>query len=125
MAKLSDVNAMIKAGVSEFRLESFENGSGHLLIVGSFDLCYYHDVELHFREVTHINCPTDFSDPSFHVARGGHSYRITCDDGDFNVCASSVDVVIGKVYYYDRGLLLKAGERIASWVRKGSVPEGL
>jgi hypothetical protein len=89
------------------------------LIIGSFDLCYYHDIELVFSEVPFIRCPTTFFHPRFEDARwasGGRRFLIHADDGGFEIIAESLDASIYKVFHYDRGDQLQPGERIADWV---------
>jgi hypothetical protein len=125
VASLAEVNESAK-GHTDFTIQSFD---GHrLVIVGSFDLGYYHYIELHFVEVAHINCPVWFDEPEFtdegridDVALGIDEPRrfvIRTDEGRHEVIARSVEVVLGMVYYYDRGKQLEPGERIAEWVKR-------
>src|SRR4051812_46844608 len=110
---LDEVNRLSASGVDEFRFESFDGS--RLLVIGSFDLCYYHDIEMTFTEVEFIRCPTYLREPQFRDAgqKGdGRRFEIRTDEGLFEIVAESVSVVIGKVYHYDRGEQLKAGERI-------------
>ena len=94
-----------------------------LLIIGSFDLCYDHDIELTFSEVSFIRCPTTFSSPRFSdsgfipVVYGGFRFLILAEEGEFEIVAESVDATIGKVFHYDRSQL-QPGERIADWVKR-------
>ena len=94
------VNELSAAGVSEFQIASFDGYK--LVIIGSFDLAYYHDIEVVFKDVSHINCPTDFRDPKFAVgakAEEGRRFRIETDEGDFEIHAAGVEVSIRKVYH--------------------------
>jgi hypothetical protein len=103
----------------QFRLQSFDGSN--LLIVGSFDLCYYHDVEIIFYDVSSIRCEAFFWSPEFRDAgatEDGRRTEIVSDDKVFEIVATSVEVVVGKVFHYDRGELLQPGERIAPWVAR-------
>jgi hypothetical protein len=122
---LDEVNRLSAGGVDEFRFESFDNS--RLIVVGGFDLCYYHVVELTFTEVEFICCPTNFREPQFRDAgaKGDRRrFEIRTDEGLFEIVAESVSVVIGKVYHYDRGAELQPGERIAAWVKLGNAERG-
>jgi hypothetical protein len=121
---LEEVNRLAATGMSEFRIQSYDGW--RLLIVGSFDLCYYHDIELIFTDVAYINLPTDFYEPAFSDAGQclcgcckRRRFAVRADDGEWEVVAQTVEVVIGKVYHYDRGEQLLPGERIAEWVQRG------
>jgi hypothetical protein len=116
-----EVNRLSANGIAEFRIGSFDGSQ--LLVIGSFDLSYYHDVELTFTEVEFIRCPTYFCEPHFRDAGkmgDGRQFEIKTDEGLFEIIAECVSVVIGKVYHYDRGEELKDGERIADWVKRGN-----
>jgi hypothetical protein len=118
MATLEEINQLAK-GVTDFRIQSYSGSK--LLLIGSFDLCYYHDIELIFSEVSFIRCPTTFFCPHFTQADTGHGesrFQIHTDEGDFEIVAGSLDATIGKVFHYDRGDQLQPGERIADWVRR-------
>lgn len=114
-----EVNQLSADGADEFRIDSFDGS--RLVLIGSFDLCYYHDVEVMFTEVAFIRCPTYFTAPKFREAGktdGGIRFKITTDEGKFEVVAESVAVAVGKVYHYDRGAQLQPGERIAARVKR-------
>ena len=114
-----EVNQLAAAGLDEFRIESFDGS--RLVVIGSFDLCYYHDVELSFTEVSFIRCPTRFREPAFREVgktEDGRRFEIRAGEEVFEIVAESVLVAVGKVYHYDRGDLLQPGERIASWVKR-------
>ncbi len=105
MGTLEEVNRLAASGMSEFRILSYDGW--RLLVVGSFDLCYYHDVELTFTDVAHINCPTDFHWPMFSDAglspcHERRRFAIRADDGEWEVIAEAVEVAIDKVYHHDR-----------------------
>lgn len=128
---MADVNELALYH-SDFHLRSFD---GHrLILVGSFDLCYYHAVELHFVEVARIDCPVWFRRPTFADEgtvkdRDGsitdpRRYAISSDQGRHTIIARTVEIVLGTVYYYDRGVALKPGERIAPWVKRAEAESG-
>ncbi|AMV24680.1 hypothetical protein VT84_09815 [Gemmata sp. SH-PL17] len=122
---LADVNELARYHC-DFHVQSFDGL--RLVVVGSFDLCYYHGLELHFVEVARIDCPVRFHNPTFAdegpvsahdgSAAGPRRYAIRSDEGAHTILAGSVEIVFGTVYYYDRGAALKSGERIAPWVKR-------
>jgi len=119
VATLDDVNRLAAGGTDEFRFESFDGS--RLVLIGSFDLSYYHDVELTFVDVEFIHCPTYMLGPRFRETgpkRHGRGFEIATTEGLFEIIADSVSVLIGKVYHYDRGDALEPGERIADWVKR-------
>ena len=63
MATLEDVNRLAASGMNEFRIQSYDGWQ--LLVVGSYDLCHYHNIEVTFTDVAHINLPTAFYWPAF------------------------------------------------------------
>ena len=125
MTSLAELNEIAK-GHTDFHVLSFD---GHrLVVVGSFDLCYYHGVEVHFVGVDRINLPVWFHWPEFtdegpisspwSGVENPRRFVIQADCGRHEVIAEGVEVVVGMVYYYDRGSLLQPGERIAPWVKR-------
>lgn len=112
---LARVNALAERH-TDFALHAFDGDT--LVMVGSFDLAYYYDVELRFHAVGRIDCPVRFSRPHFVDEgpvpgdAGQRRYAILAEDRRYLLVAESVEVVIGKVYRYDRGAELQAGERI-------------
>ena len=117
---------------AEFSIRAYD---GDLLLLGSFDLAYYHTIELEFRDVLFINFPT-FQLGALHFAiadsdaRSAHAhldlddneilFEITDDPGfsdqRYYIVASKLLVREGMVYHYQRDNL-KDGERIAPWVK--------
>jgi hypothetical protein len=115
-----DVNRLSAAGIDEFRIDSFDGF--RLVLIGSADLSYYHDVEVAFTDVGFIRCPTNFYEPRFRDAGktdDGVRFEISTDEGNFEIVAGTALVSVGKVYHYDRGDALQPGERIAPWVKRG------
>jgi hypothetical protein len=110
-----DVNEFSGGGHSEFRILTHIDDV--LVMMGSFDLDYYHDVEVAFYDVLSSTCPTELRWPRFSdggAANEKRRYLIADDAGDYEVVAGRVEVTFERVYHYDRGALLKPGERIAS-----------
>lgn len=125
VASFAELNEVAK-GHTDFRIQSFD---GHrLVVVGSFDLCYYHGVEVHFVGVEHMNLPVWFNCPEFTdegpISDPGSSvdhprrFAIRADDGRHEVIAENVEVILGMVYYYDLGTQLQPDERLALWVKR-------
>ena len=107
-----------------------------LVLVGSFDLAYYQDVQIEFHGVSYLSCPTDFSDASFRIlsreecadllerfdeSPAEDAMIVAIDLSRFYdvqthyVVADSMSFTFGKVYYYSREKL-EPGESIAPWV---------
>ncbi|GAB5517712.1 hypothetical protein [Rhodopirellula baltica] len=126
-------HVVANTNTSDFQLQSFN--SVNALLIGSFDLCYYHEIELEFHEVSYINLPTiGLCSPRFAIAesniRTAHAYLELDDtdilfeiinDPDFSgqryyIAAENLTVREGLVYHYQRDEL-KDGERIAPWVK--------
>jgi hypothetical protein len=121
MGVFDEVNRMSAAGNSEFRVMT--PGGGQLVLLGSFDLDYYHDIEVTFSGVLSSTAPEWMHWPRFAegtaTADAEHRrYAIEDDDGRYEIVARDVAVEIGKVFHYDRGKLLQPGERIAPWVKR-------
>ena len=125
MTTLLEVNELAK-GHTDFHMQSFDGY--RLVLVGSFDLCYYHYIELHFTEVAHVDCPVWFYSPEFHdeglIDDAGSSvceprrFTIETCEGKYQIIAKNLEVALGWVYYYDRSEPLQSGERIAPWVNR-------
>ena len=81
-----EVNQLSTDGVDEFRIDAYDGS--RLVLIGSFDLCYYHDVEVTFTEVAFIRCPTYFGVPKFRTAGttdNGTRFEIATDEGTFEI----------------------------------------
>src|SRR6185436_392988 len=109
--------------INDLHLWDFEVAGGDvdsLLILGSNDFTYYHYLEAEFAGVTFCDLPNTFSHAQFRLGqRYGEIWSIwvtaECNDTsvtEFEIQAASVQVRVGKVYYYERENLLP-GERIA------------
>ncbi|HEX8361568.1 MAG TPA: hypothetical protein VF613_15745 [Longimicrobium sp.] len=117
----AEANRLSDAGIDEYRILNAD--TEELVLIGSFDLAYYHDVEIAFRGVRSTDCPETFHSPRFREDGGGADARvfeIDHDEGSCRVVAHDVTIRIGKVYHYDRGASLAPGERIAPWVTRNS-----
>jgi len=130
MALLESLRA--SSNTSDFELQDYD-GSG-LLIIGSFDLAYYHEVEIEFESVTYIELSASFNRPRLRIATAEESerlrfldlsppeklYAIETDpdlDGPFfYVAAERVRARRCMVYHYRRENL-RDGEEIAPWVK--------
>ena len=139
MSEFSRINEIPETtNTTDFRIQSFD--SVNLLLTGSFDFSYYHEVEVKFQEVSYISLPADFSHPHFRRADEAEIASIrkivalesedivfcieaetsgSLDRLPFYVVAEKMTVTEGTVYYYEPETL-KAGERIASWVKGSS-----
>ncbi|HEX8395104.1 MAG TPA: hypothetical protein VF665_22345 [Longimicrobium sp.] len=121
MDELAEVNRMSDAGHSDFAVLTRDDE--RMVLIGGFDLDYYHDVQVTFHGVVSTECPEFLYTPHFHDAgaEGEHRHFVVRDEeGEYHVVARGVDVQRGKVFHYDRGNLLRPGERIAPWVRRGA-----
>lgn len=130
-----DINAFLDAGnLSEFVLWSLADGQ--LLLLGSDDLAYYHQIEVVYHGVEYIDAPTSFWRPRFRnateeetrlfrtgkgVGRDTELYIIEDRCGGvvvtYLIAAESCSMSVGMVYHYDRANL-QPGERIAHWIHR-------
>lgn len=131
MANLAELNEVAK-GHTDFRVHSFD---GHrLVVVGSFDLCYYHGVEVHFVGVDRMNLPVWFDCPEFtdegpvsdpwSAVPNPRRFVIRANCGRHEVIAESVEVVVGTVLYHDPGRELQPGERIVPHAPRAGTERG-
>jgi hypothetical protein len=136
MSAIERLNEIVKTtNTTDFRIQSYD--SVNLMLTGSFDFCYYHEVELVFSEVSYISLPSHFWNPFIRMATDAEIaairaiiaidetesvYCIEAETGasleklPFYIVAESVSIKEGLVYYYARENL-EVGERIASWVK--------
>ena len=102
-------NFLLNSNCTDFRIKCFDGGQ--LYIVGSFDLSYYHEIEIVFYDVFEIVMETfvqigfsKSSQPPFQcdVTDDNMAKIIITDDADkkhFIIC-ERVDGTIGTVKYY-------------------------
>jgi hypothetical protein len=109
--------------INDLHLWDFEvadRDGDRLLVLGSNDFVYYHYLEAEFRGVTICDLPDRFSHAQFRLGSGSTTENavvwVTAESDaaatEFEIQAASLDVRIGKVYYYDRKDL-QPGDRIA------------
>ena len=116
MSTLIDANNL---KLWDYRIQHFDGSE--LLVIGSNNLVYYHDVELVFTDVCRIDCAINFHPPQFHdfgpcpCGCGASQYHIQAEDSEFTIAAEKLEIVLGTVFHYQRNEL-KPGERIAPWV---------
>jgi len=135
MNEFDRLNELVKTtNTVDFRIQSYD--AVNLILTGSFDFCYYHEVEVTFHEVSYISLPADFSYPTLRKAAHEEIVRIAkfitvnseetvfCIEAEtsssleklpFYVVAEGISLKEGIVFYYEREDL-KEGERIAPWV---------
>jgi hypothetical protein len=148
MQELDRLNEILETiNAIDFRIQSYDLADD-LLIAGSFDFCYYHEIEVIFHEVSYISLPASFGEPHFRRASpvevievgkqmGQQVSNLVAWDTEevvfcieattdytlnrlpFFVVARSVSWREGRVFYYEREHL-KEGERIAPWVLQSS-----
>src|SRR4051794_38738281 len=103
--------------------ETHHTAPGTLLVLGSTDFTYSHYLELEFLNVTFCDLPPQFSHAELRLGRDSTEEEMTIwihaeswdtvGMKDYEVRAGSLEVRIGRVYYYERENL-QPGERIAS-----------
>lgn len=119
------------SNTSDYQILSFNDS--RLFVIGSFDLDYYHEVEIAFEGVSYIELPTVFNWPTLRAATPDEAnayaylgldqteylYVIEedpyVDSRKFYIAARSVSARRCMVYHYRREGL-KDGEEIAPWV---------
>jgi len=136
MNTVKRINEIIKTRNSfDFILN--EKGADKLILTGSFDFSYYHDIELIFHGVSYHSLADNFYAPNFRkatnlevselkkttaIATKQTAYCIQAETHDhlqkqcFYIVADSVTINEGRVYYYHRKNL-KPEESIASWAK--------
>lgn len=105
-----------------------------LVLAGSFDFSYYHNIEITFNEVSFVTCPGGiFTVDHFRLATSDEVKRlneftygyndtptICLEDTTFKttffISAAEVNYNFQNVYYYKKAPLAK-NERIADWVK--------
>lgn len=123
------------ANIEHFYItEPIQPQSQQLVLAGSFDFSYYHNVEITFTEVEFILCPGSvFTVELFRLANEEeiiqlHSIMHGCERNGivfclenefeqqrFYIVAEQMTYHFGMVYYYERPNL-QPGERIAEFV---------
>lgn len=104
----------------------FHYEKNQLTIVGSDDFSYYHNVEIIIENPSYINGVMDWScdieDNFISLVKHNNDKEIfelefySDSELKFKVILASLSVNFDTVYYYKRGDL-KAGERLAYWVK--------
>ncbi len=121
--------AVNQTNLFEWQLSQFNKES--LKLIGSFNLSYYHSVEVVFYGVSYIECPTYFQYPRFRLATNEENERLKVKDIEYEIafcieeedldltyyiCARGFNLEFCTVYHYRRENLTN-GERIADWVK--------
>lgn len=135
-AILDRINEIVSTtNTTDFVMHSFANGT--LVLTGSFDHCYYHELEIRFHTVSYIGLPIyGLDSPRFSIAtvaeRKAHAHLELEETDvlfkihgapDFQggyehfVAAQRIEISEGTVFYYPREDL-KPGERVADWVKR-------
>ena len=137
MSEFDRINEIVETtNITNFCIQSYDNDN--LLMTGSFDFCYYHEVEIEFKEVSYISLPSGFNYPRFRRASAHEIESIRklialepedivyCIEAEtscslvklpFYIVATGVNVREGRVFYDERQNL-KEGEQIAVWVKQ-------
>jgi hypothetical protein len=136
--KLEQLQQELKEGNIEhfYITEPIQHQSQQLVLAGSFDFSYYHNVEITFSEVEFILCPaTIFIVERFRLATEEEIVQLNsmmygferngtvfCLENEFEeqrfyIVAKQMTYQFGMIYYYDRPNL-QPGERIAEFVTK-------
>ena len=99
----------------ECRIERFD---GHkLILIGSFDLSYYHDFEVEFRAVSYLQCPSYFCAQKLSLASDDEAkqlrkelinfveaedfvFCLESDEKRFLIVAQGLELREGRVFHY-------------------------
>lgn len=105
-----------------------------LVLAGSFNFSYYHNIEITFNEVSFVTCPGGiFTVELFRLATEDELKRLNVFSYGYNdtpticledqtfktaffISAAEVNYTLQNVYYYKREPLAE-NERIADWVK--------
>ncbi|MDF1661221.1 MAG: hypothetical protein P1V97_05590 [Planctomycetota bacterium] len=119
--------------IREFQLYSVEQN--RLILTGSRDHAYYHQIELRFENTRYMSIPMEFSDPIFRYGEEDDYERIrrivelenqdliihveaetpaALEPQNFYIVAQTLTLDSDMVYHYQRENLVD-GERLASW----------
>ena len=119
-----DETALILRRINELLLSSGEcriasfDGS-RLVVIGSFDLSYYHDFEVEFEEVSYLQCATYFDAQRLRLASANEAaqlrrnhrdyiddddqiFCIEADEKTFFIAAQNLILREGRAFHYDR-----------------------
>lgn len=129
-------NKLKGTNITEFKIIS--KTEYDLILAGSFDFAYYHDVEIIFSDVEFIFCPGySFNIDKFRLATQKEILEIskfmngyadagivicledTYHNEKYFIVTQQVNYKFGLVFYYNRENL-QPGERIADWVKLDS-----
>lgn len=128
-------NELDKTNVEDFYIIRYDR-SGKLILAGSFDFCYYHNVEIIFHDVSFICCPSStFTVNRLRIADESeiqelhqmiHGYQkdgfAICMEDTFSntsyyIIAHDIEYKFQKVNYYCDGKIIK-GEVISDWAKE-------
>jgi len=139
IARFNDI--VQTTNICGFEVQDFDVTAQSLLVIGSFDLAYYHELEARFDGVTFVRLDfcAMFSQPRLSI--GDAEVRDTVskftdlepddvvfifhDDPSFHggrvhfIVADDFNISEGMVYHYQRANL-QQNERIAPWVKPDS-----
>ncbi|MEV6492332.1 hypothetical protein AB0M20_27470 [Actinoplanes sp. NPDC051633] len=108
---------------------------GRLILAGSFDLSYYHQIEIAFTDVAYLSCAAAFCDPAFREPTEAELHHATHQNGmdvppvvvafdhDFGrpvscvIAAGSVEITTGMVHRVPPQRL-EPGDRLAPWLEQ-------
>lgn len=120
-----------KTNIDEFRI--INHDGTNIILAGSFDFCYYHEVEVMFLNVDFICSPSHFKANTFRLATNDEIISLNIFMNEFKrtgltfcmedrsfgeksyIVALGLNINWGTVYYYKRENL-QDGERIADWI---------
>ena len=115
--KIESINSyLLNSNCSDFRVKHFDGSNLHL--IGSFDLCYYHNIEIVFHEVFRLALNTSFdlgllqSPFQFNIVDIGNDKMVEViivdnSNAKQSVICEHMDFIVKTVKYYD-----EAGKRI-------------
>lgn len=122
-----------KTNIEDFKIISFDGYN--FVLAGSFDFCYYHEIEIALVDVKFISCPggiitinnfrlateTEITEIEKFLYKHDKQGIVICledkYDEKYYIIANGIEVRWGLVYYYNRENL-NPDERIADWVKK-------
>lgn len=96
--------------INALHLWDFElarNEGGVVLILGSNDFTYYHDLEAEFRGVAFCDLPARFAHAEFRLGADGVVWVwaepvLDATEREYEIQAAELEVRIGKVFHYKR-----------------------
>lgn len=91
--------ALLDTNICDYTIDEFDGDT--LVLKGSFDLAYYYEVIITFREVDYINCPVYFDTDRIRLSstEEREKYRVQCQLEKEDLMIVFVQDVLNTFYF--------------------------